>query len=435
MALTNLAQAILNAINLAFIGGLGPDALAAAAMAASLYHAVMIFCMGLVSATMPILATTLGRGGRHVREARRTVRQGLWSAVIICLPAWLLLWHTEAVLNLLGQRPDLAAVAGRYMQVLQWALLPYLAYLVLRAFVATMQQPSWTLLAAGLAILVNTLAAGLLIHGGLGLPAMGLAGAGIATGGASLVMFLAMAGVLLRHRHFRRFQLFGRFWRPDWARLRELWSLGLPMAVTFALETSIFYAAVVMMGLIGTAALAAHAIAMQIASLAFMVPLAMGQVATIRVGRARGAGDADGVARAGWSAFAVGVGFMTTTALVMLLAPRLLIGAFLDLDRAENAPVIELAVVLLAYAALFQVVDGAQAVCAGMLRGLHDTRVPMLLAAIGYWGIGLPLGALLAFHWRFGAAGVWIGMATGLAAVAILLTGRWLRRGRFLPAA
>jgi MATE family multidrug resistance protein len=178
------------------------------------------------------------------------------------------------------------------------------------------------------------------------------------------------------------------------------------------------------------AALAAHSIAIQIASVTFMVPLGFGQAVTVRVGRFYGAGDRDGVTRAGWIAYVMGVGFMGLTALVMLFAPRTLIGGFLDLSQPGNATVVELAVTFLAFAALFQVVDGMQAVASGMLRGLHDTRVPMIMAAIGYWGIGLPLGAALAFPLGLGGAGIWIGLATGLAVVAALMTARWLMRDR-----
>lgn len=430
LILANLSQAALNATNLVFIGRLGADSLAAAAMATALYQAVMIFCMGLVSATVPMLATILGRGRRTVREVRRTVRQGLWTAVLVCLPVWALLWQAEAILVFFGQRPDLAAVAGGYMRGLQWALLPFLGYLVLRAFLATMQRPRWTLLVAVAAILFNALAGWALIFGRLGLPALGLEGAPLATVCSSTFLFAGLAVVVMRHRAFRRFRLFGRFWRPDLRRLVELWRLGIPMAITFALETSIFYAAAMMMGRIGAVALAAHAIAIQIASIAFMVPLGLGQVATIRVARARGAGDPAAVGRSGWTAFAIGMGFMATTALAMVLAPRTLAGLFLDADLPENRPVVELAVRLLALAALFQFADGAQAICAGMLRGLHDTRVPMLLAALGYWGIGLPLGIALTFLLSLGPVGVWIGLAAGLATVATLMLARWHRRDR-----
>jgi multidrug resistance protein, MATE family len=194
---------------------------------------------------------------------------------------------------------------------------------------------------------------------------------------------------------------------------------------------TIFNAAVFLMGLIGSASLAAHSIAIQIASLSFMVPVGFGQAATVRVGRALGAGDDDAIRRASWSAFALGVGFMAMMGIVMIAAPRLLIDAFLDFDDPETVEVVRLAVSFLAVAAVFQIFDGAQAVASGMLRGLHDTRVPMLFAAIGYWGLGLPLGAFLAFRTDLAGIGIWIGLASGLAFVAVLMTARFLWRRRF----
>jgi MATE family multidrug resistance protein len=243
-------------------------------------------------------------------------------------------------------------------------------------------------------------------------------------------MFGGLALVLLFDRKFRRFHIFGRFWRADWPRFRQLWRLGLPIAATLVFEVTIFNAAVFLMGLISADAIAAHSIAIQIASVAFMVPLGFGQASTVRVGRAYGARDEAGITRAGWTAYALGVGFMALTASLMLFAPRLLIGGFLDLSEPENANVVRLAVTFLAFAALFQLVDGAQVVGAGMLRGLHDTRVPMIFAAIGYWGIGFPLGAVLAFPLGMEGVGIWIGLATGLAVVAVLMTVRWARRER-----
>ncbi|URQ74405.1 MAG: MATE family efflux transporter [Candidatus Ochrobactrum gambitense] len=427
LILTNVSQAALTATDVIFIGRLGKDTLASALLATSFYHTLVIFSMGLVSAVMPMIAIALGRNRHSVRDVRRTVRQGFWTAIIISIPIWVVLWHCEEIFLFLGQQPDIAARSTDFMHTLQWALLPYLFYIVLRSFFAAMEKPMWTLLIAGAAIGFNALAGWTLIFGHFGFPRMELHGAGIATTLSSLMMFLGMAAITLRHRRFRRYHLFGRFWRPDWPRLRELWRIGFPMALTFVFETSIFYAAVVMMGRISATAMAAHAVAIQIASLSFMVPLGFGQVATVRVGRAYGAGNPKAVAYAGWSAYALGVGFMMIMGLLMVLIPRLFIGVFLDLHDPENLAVMELAVSFLALAALFQTVDGAQAVAAGMLRGMRDTRVPMFLALLGYWGVGLPLGALLAFKVGMGGQGIWLGLAAGLGIVAVMMTLRWRR--------
>jgi MATE family multidrug resistance protein len=428
--LTNLLQVAIQTTDVVMMGWLGPGFLAAGALGTNLYFAFMIFGIGLITAVSPMVAREVGAKRHSVREVRRTVRQGLWSAAAISVPIWIVLWHTEAILVLLGQDPVLAARAGIYMRAFQWALFPFLGYLVLRSFIAALERPLWALLIGSIGLVANALAAWCLMFGKLGFPRLELVGAGIATTFSSTVMFVGMGLVLTLDRRFRRYHVFGRFWRADWPRFRHLWRLGLPIGVTLVFEVTVFNAAVFLMGLIGADAVAAHSIAIQIASVAFMVPLGFGQAATVRVGRAFGAGDPDGIRRAGWTAYAMGVSFMAVTASVMLFAPRLLIGAFLDHSVAGNLPVIELAVTFLAFAALFQFADGAQVVGTGMLRGLQDTRVPMLIAAAGYWGVGMPLGIVLAFQVGLAGAGIWIGLAAGLAAVAVPITARWTMRER-----
>lgn len=429
LVLANLAQAALTATDVMLMGRLGPDALAAGALASALYHACMVFCMGLVSASLPLVATALGKRKRPLREVRRIVHQGLWSALLICLPVWAVLWQAEGILVALGQAPEAARHAASFMHTLQWALLPYLCFLVLRSLLAALGQQRWTLIVAGLAIGVNAVLAWSLMFGRLGLPAMGLPGAGVASTLASLFMCLGLAAVVWWHPAVRHYRLLRRDARPDWHGLSAQWRLGVPIALTFSFETTIFYAAVMMMGTIGATELAAHAVAIQIASVSFMVPLSFGQVATIRVATLHAnrtlhdGGEA--MRRAGWCAFIWGVGFMVLMSVVMLAAPHLLLWAFLDTHLPANAPVVAMAAHFLGLAALFQVVDGAQAVAAGMLRGLHDTRVPMLLAALGYWGAGIPLSAWFAFGLGWGGTGVWLGLLTGLGATAALLTRRW----------
>lgn len=430
LVLTNLAQTAMTATDVVMMGWLGPDALAAGALGSNLYFATMIFGLGLTTATAPMIARELGRKGHSVRDVRRTVRQGMWAAVVIAVPIWLALWHSEALLLLMGQQPALSLQAGDYVRALQWSILPFFLYLVLRSFVSALERPMWALAVAVAAVIVNAIAAWALIFGHLGLPRLELVGAGIATTFSCVLMFVALAIVVYADRRFRRYHLLGRFWRADWPRFIELWRLGVPIGATLVFEVSVFNASTFLMGLISAASIAAHSIALQIASLCFMVPLGLSQAATVRVGRAYGAHDADGIRRAGWTAFAMGSGFMVVTALTMILLPRTLVGVFLDLDTPANIPVVELAVSFLALAALFQLADGGQAVAAGMLRGLHDTRVPMIYAAFGYWCIGLLLGVVLAFVVKLHGIGIWIGLATGLAVVAVLLIWRWLRRER-----
>lgn len=428
MILTNLAQVAMTATDVAIIGRLGPDALAAGALGANLYFAALICGLGLAYGTAPMMAAELGRKKHSVRDVRRTVRQGLWLSVLVCIPIWIVLWNGEAILLAMGQQPELAAQAGIYVRCLQWAILPFYGYIVLRSFISALERPGWALVVMIIAVILNALGNWALVFGHFGFPKLGIAGSGIATSLASWFMFFGLAAVTMIEPRFRRYRLFGRFWRSDWPRLMALLKLGAPISGILAFEVTIFNAAAFLMGLIDPIQLAAHAVALQIASVTFMVPLGIGQAVTVRVGLAYGARDSEGVSRAGWTAYVIGVSFMGVMALLMLAFPKVLISAFVNISDPANAAVITYAVTFLMYAAMFQVADGAQAVAAGMLRGLQDTQVPMLYAAIGYWGIGLPLGAVLAFHFGMQGVGIWLGLVVGLAVVSVFLLYRWLRR-------
>jgi multidrug resistance protein, MATE family len=430
IVLTNIAQTAMTTTDVMMMGWLGADVLAAGALSVNLFVAFLIFGIGLVAATSPMISTELGRNRFAVREVRRTVRQGLWAAAFLSLLAWLVLWHGERILLAMGQSPALSKDAGLYLRALMWEMLPFLAFLVLRSFIAALERPRWALAICLLAVAFNALANWCLMFGKLGFPALGIVGSGIATTLSATLMFAGLVTVVSLDRRFRRYRILGRWWRADWPRFRALMHLGLPIAATLTFEVTIFNAAVFLMGLIGPASLAAHTIVIQIASLTFMVPLGIGQAVTVRVGRAFGAGDNNGVRIAGWTAFILGVGFMALMSAFLVLFPHTLIGAFIDLSDPVNKPVLDVAIGFIAIAALFQVVDGAQTVAAGMLRGLHDARIPMLYALLGYWGIGLPLGTFLAFGVGLAGFGIWIGLAVGLAVVSVLMLVRWLRRAR-----
>lgn len=430
LILGNLAWSAIHATDLILVGRLGADALAAAALGVNLYNAFLIFGMGLVMAASPMVASERGRKRHSVRDIRRTVRQTMWAAATICAPIWVVLWHGEAILLAMGQDTALAHQAGIFLRALQWALLPFLLHLTLRNYISAIERPFWGLIVVVATVAFNALACWILIFGKFGLPALGLRGAGIGSTLSGFFMFFGMVAVVYLDRRFRRYHLLGRFWVPDWQRYREVWKLGFPIAVTLALEVTVFNAAVFLMGLIDKASLAAHAVAIQIAAFTFMVPMGIAQAGTVRVGVGHGRRDPALIARAGWLALIMGVGFMCLTAILMVTVPRPLIGVFLDLDNAANAEVAALAVSFLAVAALFQIVDGAQVVGAGVLRGLQDTRVPMIYAAIGYWVIGIGVGAMLAFPFGLRGVGIWLGLASGLAVVAVLMVTRWARRER-----
>ena len=429
LILSNLTMQVINATDVVLMGWLGPRQLAAAALGLNLTWAFTLMGMGLVTASSPMMATALGAKLHSVRDVRRTFRQSLWLIAIILVPLWVLLWNAEPVILALGQQPDLAADAALFLRGYMWSALGFLVFQAMRNVLSALERPGWILAISIVGIGLNAIIAWALIFGKFGLPALGLFGGGLAS---SIVWILLAAGlgiVLVSDRQFRRFHLFGRFWRPDWQRLGRLFQLGLPIGLLMGFEGAVFSAAAYLMGLIDAESVAAHAIALQIAAITFMVPLGLGQAATVRVGRALGAEDRSAITRAGWTALVLGVGFMTMMAVIMWLFPAPLIGFFLDTD-AEGGRVMTLAVSFLAVAAAFQIADGAQVIAAGMLRGLHDTRIPMLFALFGYWVIGIGTGVWLAFRAGWQGVGIWTGLAVGLAIVAVLLIGRWLLRGR-----
>lgn len=426
----NIAWAGIAATDLLLLGRLGAQAVAAGALAINLFNALLIFGMGLVTAAAPLIANERGRRRHSVRDVRRTVHQTLRAAFLFVLPAWALLWNSESILLAMGQQPDLAYAAGRLMRGMQWALLPFLGFTTLRNFISALERPVWGVIVMIYAIPFNLLVGWALIFGHLGLPTLGVLGAGIASSLSSCFLFLGLLAVVLIDRRFRRYRLLGGFWTRDRERHRVVWALGLPIAVTLGFETSVFNASAFLMGVIDRDSLAAHAVAIQIAALIFMVPLGIGQAATVRVGLAYGRRDAAGVTRVGWLALMLGTGFALSAAALLVTAPRALTGAFLDLSDPANARTAELSVRFLGIAALFQLVDAAQAVGAGVLRGLQDTKMPMIFALFGYWVIGLGAGTLLAFPLGLQGVGIWLGLAGGLGTVALLLLARWMMRER-----
>ena len=435
LILANLTMQLIQATDVVLLGWLGPNELAAAALGLSLSFGMILFALGVLTATSPMMASALGARSNAVRDVRRTFRQGVWAAALMTVPTLIVLWNAEGVILAFGQEPELARLAGRFLRGYMWVIPTWMLFQVMRNFVSALERPGWVLAISAAGIPLHALVSWSLIFGHLGMPELGIFGGGIGSSIVWAAMALALAIVVLTDRQFRRFHLFGRFWRADWPRFRQLFRLGGPIGFTMGFEGAVFSAAAYLMGLFGAPSVAAHQIALQIAATSFMVPLALGQATTVRVGLAYGRGDRAAIGLAGWTAFGLSTAFMTLMATLMFAFPRELITLFLE-DTPANATVVALGVSFLRIAALFQIVDGWQVVGAGMLRGLHDTRVPMIFALIGYWAIGLGVGVALAFFMDWRGIGIWWGLAAGLGVVAILMLWRWSRRDRLglLPA-
>jgi MATE family multidrug resistance protein len=364
-------------------------------------------------------------GARNPHRIRRSLRVGLWAALLISLPMMAFSFRGEPILLTLGQSPVAAHLAQQYLLGLTWGILPGLWFLAIRGFMSAVNRPEpilWITLAA---IPANALLVYLLLYGAFGLPNLGLFGAGLATSIVNFGTLLVALWFVARRRPFRKFHVLGHLWRIDWSLMRQLVVIGAPISISFLLEYGLFAAAALLMGLISTTALAAHQIALQIAAILFMVPFGIGMAATVRVGHAVGRGDAPAVRRAGFVAVALGIAFMSVMTLVVIIE-RFAIARFFFGEAVESAGVaIDLTATLLLVGATLFIADGIQTVAAGALRGMNDTRIPLLFAVVSYWLIGFPAAYGLAFNTTLGAVGVWIGLSCGTLVYASLLVSRF----------
>ncbi|HOB14015.1 MAG TPA: MATE family efflux transporter [Novosphingobium sp.] len=430
LAAANLLQMLVYAIDVIFVARLGETALAASSLATTMFGLMMWCLIGLTGACAPLIAAELGRRRHAVREVRRSVRMALWLALCSGVLAMLVAANGEALLLLSGQDPEVAALAGRFLMILMWATVPNIMAGVLRNFVSALGRPLFATMITLLAILINALGNYAFVFGHFGAPAMGLDGSALSSVITALAMLAAYVVAIRADRRMRRYHLFGRWWRPEWQRLRDLMRIGTPIALIILAEGGLFSSAAFLMGLIGKAELAGHTVALQVAALAFQIPFGVGQAATIRVGYHYGAGNQAAIAAAGKAALWIALAYMIFPAAAMILIPREVIALYVDPADPANAALVRHAVGFLAIAAAFQLFDGIQAVLAGALRGLQDTRVPMLIALAGYWLVGFSTSLGLGFLTPLAGLGVWIGLAAGLVVVALLLLHRWSARDR-----
>ena len=433
IALTQLGQIAMMTTDLALLGRLGDQVVAASALAHTILFAGFVLGMGLVSAVAPLAAQAFG--ARQPRMVRRALRVGLWAATLLGIPLVIVQLFGHDILIALGQTEESATLAARYLYGLAWSLIPAWWFIALRGFMGAVNKPEpglWITLAA---IPANALLAYALIYGHFGMPKLDLLGAGIATTTVSIGMCAAAIWVCYAIHPFRKYRVLGGFWRPDWPLFRRLIIIGAPIAGTFALEYGVFAAAGLLMGWISTQALAAHQIALTIASIMFMVPFGISMAATVRVGHAVGRRDSPGTRSAGFTAIGLGIAFMTTMTLIVIMTRDVLPILFLGSITPENAPTAALAASLLVIGASFFIADGVQTVAAGALRGLNDTRVPLLFSAICFWLIGFTACYSLGFTLGLGTFGIWAGLSLSVLVYAVLLVFRFhiLTKRGYLP--
>lgn len=420
-----MAQGVVDTI---MVGNLGPEAIGAVALGNAVYYTPSLLGIGLLLGLDTLVSQAYGRNDHD--ECHRWLAQGVYLACILTLPLMLLVVTLSFGFSRFGITPAVAGPAGAYLRILNWGTLPLLLYGASRRYLQAVGQVRVITVTYILANLINWGANWVLIYGKLGFPALGVSGSALSTCIARVSMAAALLGLAWRYERQRGHPLFRHWAAPHWDKLRELIRLGAPAAGQIVLEVGAWNLATFSASYLDPVALATHSIVLNYASISYMVPLGISAAAAVSVGRAIGANDPARARRAGWLALALGVGFMLCAAVAFVGIPKPLIALYTNDPR-----VLRVGPALLGLAALFQIFDGIQTVSTGALRGLGETRTPMVANLVGYWVLGLPLGLSLCFLLHWGIYGLWIGLTLALIVIAVSLLFRWRRDSdRIVPA-
>jgi MATE family multidrug resistance protein len=423
---SHVAQMALHVTDTVMLGWYGVEPLAAGVLGASSFFLMFMLGSGFAHAVMPLVAAAMGRGDET--QVRRDTRMGLWLSIIFGIAVYPVFWFSGAILLALGQDPTVSAMAEDYLRIIGLGMVPALMVMAMKSWLAALERTQVVLWLTVAGVAVNAALNWALIFGNWGAPELGLQGAAIASVAVQVVTLLAVAGYGALHPALRRFRLFQRFWRPDWQAMGQVFRLGWPIGLTSLMEGGLFQAAALMMGWIGTLELAAHGIALEITAVTFMIHVGLSNAATVRTGRAFGEGDARALRDGAVVALVLSQGIGLFIIATFLLAPEPLIRLFLDGSDPMTPQIVAYATLLLMCAAAFQVADAAQVMALGLLRGIRDTKVPMFIAAICYWLIGIPASYGMAFWLDWGGVGLWLGLVLGLSLTAVALLIRFWRR-------
>lgn len=414
---SQLAHMLMVLTDTLMMARISPQALAGGGLGAASYSFVSIFCLGVIAAVGTLVA--IRKGANDIEGATRLAQGGLWLAWSLALFAALVLWNLEPVLLLFGQKPENVASAAEFLTLLPLALPGYLTFMALRGFTSALGRSTPVMV---IGTVLNYLFNVALIEGMFGLPKLGLMGIGLVTAVVSMGMAIALALYIRWHPAYAAYPLRKGLSRPSLPALRELWRLGLPIGGTYMVEVGLFAFAALCMGVLGSTELAAHQIALQIVSTAFMVPTGLSYAVTMRVGLYYGAGNLLAARSAGRVGIGFGAMIMFAFAALFWLLPDTLVGLFIDSDDPAFAAIFQLAVQLLMVAAWFELFDGMQTIAMGSIRGLKDAKTTFLIGLVCYWLVGAPSAWLFTFTLGGGAVGVWWGLALGLACAAVALT-------------
>jgi len=427
IVLAEIGWMAMGIVDTIMVGPLGPAAISAAGIGSSLFFAIAIFGMGLMLGLDALVSQSYG--AQRIDDCVRWLHHGVALALVVTPAVMAITWGLYLTIDWWGLHPDIEALAGPYLRITILGTLPLLLYASFRRYLQGLHVVRPIMAALVSANLVNAAGNWMLIYGHLGMPALGVEGAAWATALARVYM-AAFLVIAIARVHRRRGAAHPHVpLRLDLARMTRLVRLGFPAASQIALEVGVFAASTTLAGRLDPAASASHQISLNLASLAFMVPLGLASSAAVRVGHAVGAGDQARTVRAGWTALATGAAITSLMGIAILLWREPMLRVF-----TQDSGVIEIGTGLLIIAAAFQLFDGTQAVATGVLRGIGDTRMPMIMNVIGHWVLGLPAGYLLCFSLGWGVRGLWIGLSIGLTFVAVALTLVWMRRARHLSA-
>jgi len=422
---SHVAQLAITITDTVMLGWYAVEALAAVTLASSFAFVIFIVGSGFAFAVLPMVASAMAEDDET--QVRRVTRMGMWiSALYGACVLPLMIW-SKPILLALGQTPEIADLASSYLSIYAIGMIPALLVMVLKNYLAAMEHTQSVLWITIVAALVNGVFNYALIFGNFGAPELGIRGAAISSVVVQIASVLMVAVYI--NWVFPHHAMFQRFWRPDPEAFARTFRLGWPIGLTNLAESGLFSATAVLMGWLGALALAAHGVALQLASITFLFHLGLSQAATVRAGRAMGRQDGRGLRDGAKVAIAMSLVFGLLTVAILLTVPEFLLRLFLDPTDPALPDIIAIGVTLLAVAALFQVVDGAQVIALGLLRGLQDTRIPMLHAALSYWVIGMPACYIMGFWLDWQGVGVWMGLVVGLSAASALLMHRFWTKG------
>ncbi|NJN85041.1 MAG: MATE family efflux transporter [Leptolyngbyaceae cyanobacterium SL_7_1] len=425
LASAQVAQTAVGLVDSIMMGRLGVESLAAGGLAATAFQLLLNIASGVVMAVSPLVAEAQGAGRREQIEP--IARQGLWLSLLLGIPLMGVIWHLDTGLLMVRQPEAIASLASDYFHFIAWGVVPALGFAMLRGYVSALSQAHMVIMIVAIGTLFNVGGNYVLGFGKFGFPRMELAGIGLASGLSFWLMFLLFLIYVLQHPQLREHQFLRDFYRIKFQLIGRLMAIGGAIAVTIALEHGLFAVITFLMGILGTEILAAHQTVSQTAYLIFMVPLGMSYAVTARVGHWFGRHDLRAAKQAGYVGIVVAAGFMVLMTIGLIVYRQSVVGIYLDVQNPTNAPVLALAIPMLIVAAVAQLLDGVQRVAMGALYGLQDTRIPMMLSGVAFWGVGLTAGYSLGFWLGLEGVGLWMGQSLGVAVAGVIFVWRFHR--------